>query len=210
MEPANLYLPEALAANWQQTLLRDGFRVWSMEGAYSGEVAANNYRFRIDLRRLESGEYSLDLSQVTDKEVYLRLERIFLAAGARFNLPDFVSSSLYFLYRCDDDLLERCWDLLRAEGINSEVAQVPGFCRDNPDAETFLSGWISRNGDKVPIATGPAFDPEQRTPAYFLELKPEFFLRMRRPLESMIQDTDAVLNHLGAQPIIKSGLPVGW
>jgi len=201
MEPADLRCGASLMANWQETLKRDGFQVSSSRGVESGVISYAGRNYPLVFDPVGADEYIFELSQVSDRELYLRLERIFLASGARFNLSDFISS-LMLLYRCPARLLPTLGDALHAEGLSVRISEMPGFGGITPLVEPSLAGSISRGGHSAFLETGPAFDPDKGAPAHFIQLRPKFWLRLGRSLESLLEDADAVLQHLGAQPVI--------
>jgi hypothetical protein len=206
MQPARLIFPEALAANWMATLARDGLQVRAQDEYPSGLIAYAGREFRLQLHRTEQDGYWCDLSQISHRELYARVEKILLASGARFNLPEFVSSGFNALYRCDQALLHSVCRELRNLGITVEISGGRNFCGNTTaQAESFVYGRLLRAGNEVVVESGPAYDVEESVQAAFIEMQPRFHLRMGEGLRSLVREAGAELERQGAEPVLVFG-----
>ncbi len=206
MQPARLIFPEALAANWMATLARDGLLV-SARGEYpSGVITYAGQEFRLHFHRTEQDSYWCDLSKISHRNLYARAEKIFLASGARFNLPEFVSSAFTALYRCDHVLLHDAWGGLRSLGITVEISGGRNFCGNTiAEGESFVYGTLHRAGNEIIVESGPAYDVNESLQAAFIELRPRFLLRVGEELRCLMREAGAELERQGAKPVLVFG-----
>src|SRR5262249_7013183 len=150
---------EEFALAWRDTLRRDGFLVASIGDGHSGMITYDRKHAVVRLRANVAHEFTCDLSGIKKPPVLRRIERVFLASGAYYNLSAFEPEPAQLLYRCNQDAILGLLDGLANLRVSVDATERQSFGgADIPEAEPYLVGRISREKHSVALETGPAFD----------------------------------------------------
>jgi hypothetical protein len=203
MEPPSLIVPPAIALGWSATLRRDGFIVTPCKDGYSGAISYEEREYRLILRGNGTQEFSCDLSVVKNRRAASRIERIFLASGAKYNLEEFRSDPVQLLYRCSSGGMGQISSFFRDFDTLIDLHERVSFGgARSTKVEPYLSGWLGSGSQRIAFETGPALDPEKQSICHFIQVRPEFIVRMTKSQKQLMVKVHQTLLNLGVEVVI--------